>query len=311
MNNKWVNRSGKILLAITLIIIIKMLYDQDINIGDYVNTWQKVVIMSIVIAIYIVCIFINARVYYKVLSIFSNQKINRNEISNVYITSNLGKYLPGNIMHFVGRNVLGVQYNISQSNMLLATILEVAITLITAFMLTIIFSAQYFLTVFKLLIMDYKKIVVALSVGVLVVLCLGIILIYKHRRKVSDIIGVLGTRENKSCILQGIGLSLGTQIASGVTYILVVVTIYNDSVSLNISLIGIYLLAWLVGFIMPGVPGGIGIKESILILLLNGLLPKDIILVSVIIHRCLNIIAEVLAFVIMKVIFRKRDIVED
>lgn len=310
MNNKWVNRSGKILLAITLIVIIKMLYDQDINIGDYVNTWQKVVIMSIVIAIYVVCIFVNARVYYKVLNIFSNQKINRDEISNVYITSNLGKYLPGNIMHFIGRNVLGVQYNISQSNMLLATILELAITLITTFVLTIIFSAQYFLTVFKLLIVDYKKIVVALLVGALVVLCFGIILIYKHREKVSDIIRVLGTRKNKRYILQGIGLNLGTQIASGITYILVVVTIYNDSVSVNISLIGIYLLAWLVGFIMPGVPGGIGIKESILILLLNGLLPRDIILVSVIIHRCLNIIAEVLAFVIMKVIFRKRDIVE-
>lgn len=146
--------------------------------------------------------------------------------------------------------------------------------------------------------------------GALVVLCFGIILIYKHREKVSDIIRVLGTRKNKRYILQGIGLNLGTQIASGITYILVVVTIYNDSVSVNISLIGIYLLAWLVGFIMPGVPGGIGIKESILILLLNGLLPRDIILVSVIIHRCLNIIAEVLAFVIMKVIFRKRDIVE-
>ena len=59
------------------------------------------------------------------------------------------------------------------------------------------------------------------------------------------------------------------------------------------ALISAFSLAWVLGLIVPGAPGGIGIFEASAIVLLNGQLPEGIVLGSVACYRLVSTLAEV------------------
>ena len=56
--------------------------------------------------------------------------------------------------------------------------------------------------------------------------------------------------------------------------------------------IGTYSLSWIAGFIVPGAPGGIGIREAVITLLLAGIIPVSDALLAALIFRFVNIIGD-------------------
>ncbi len=61
-----------------------------------------------------------------------------------------------------------------------------------------------------------------------------------------------------------------------------------------IPLLGGFSLAWGLGLVFPGAPGGVGIFESAAVLILEGLLPPQVLIWSVIVYRLVSITTEVL-----------------
>ena len=59
------------------------------------------------------------------------------------------------------------------------------------------------------------------------------------------------------------------------------------------TLVAAFSLAWVMGLIVPGAPGGIGVFETVAIALLNGLFSPAIILGSVACYRLVSTLAEV------------------
>lgn len=60
---------------------------------------------------------------------------------------------------------------------------------------------------------------------------------------------------------------------------------------------GAYVVAWLIGFITPGAPAGVGVREVILLFLLENLTSMEGILLSVVLGRVVNVIGDLLFFV--------------
>ncbi len=61
------------------------------------------------------------------------------------------------------------------------------------------------------------------------------------------------------------------------------------------ALLAAFSLAWLLGLVVPGAPGGIGVFEAIAISLLDTQFPVAVILSSVAIYRLVSVLAEVSA----------------
>ena len=59
-------------------------------------------------------------------------------------------------------------------------------------------------------------------------------------------------------------------------------------------LISTFSLAWVLGLIVPGAPGGIGIFEASAIVLLGGQFPEGVVLGSVACYRLVSTLAEVI-----------------
>ena len=60
---------------------------------------------------------------------------------------------------------------------------------------------------------------------------------------------------------------------------------------------GAFLFAWIIGFITPGAPGGIGIRESVM-LLVSAQEYAQAVMLFVLVTRLASILADVLAFLI-------------
>ena len=63
------------------------------------------------------------------------------------------------------------------------------------------------------------------------------------------------------------------------------------------SVIGIYCFAWLVGFVTPGAPGGLGIREAMLSLFLGSLADPGLIAAAVLLNRIVTVFGDLAAYV--------------
>lgn len=68
---------------------------------------------------------------------------------------------------------------------------------------------------------------------------------------------------------------------------------------------GAYSLAWIIGFLIPGAPGGLGVRESALVLLLVGTFPRDVVLLIALLARLASVGADSFAFIIGLLLMRK------
>ena len=62
--------------------------------------------------------------------------------------------------------------------------------------------------------------------------------------------------------------------------------------------LGTYLFSWIIGFITPGAPGGIGIREAVMTLMCGSFLGTETIVLYAVIMRIISTFGDVLAFLI-------------
>ena len=64
------------------------------------------------------------------------------------------------------------------------------------------------------------------------------------------------------------------------------------------------VFAWMGGFITPGAPGGLGVREALLTMILSDILPADIIIAGVLIFRLITLFGEILALCVAILFFK-------
>lgn len=70
-------------------------------------------------------------------------------------------------------------------------------------------------------------------------------------------------------------------------------------------MVSAYIISWVLGFVVPGAPGGIGVREFVLTLLLGKTVGAELILTLSIMHRLTTIIGDFMAYLILLLIKEK------
>ena len=213
--------------------------------------------------------------------------------AQVHLKTNIAKYLPSNLVHFYGRTLgatdIGVPLGPAFLSVILDTMLMAAAGLIVA-----------------LLSVPRQGL---LSAG----LGLVTMLVVLHPSILGRIINLLGQRLKrqqpeqemlqmplKRYPLRPLLGELGFVLLKGLGFVLVVVALTPIQLQMVPSLISIYSTGWLLGFVTPGVPGGLGIVELTVSTLLSRpgvltseqVLPFGLALAAVGVHRLCNTLAE-------------------
>lgn len=260
-------------------------------------------------------LFINGYIFNLILEFHNNGKLALSTILSIYIKSNITKYIPSNIMPYVSRIYLGNEAGLGKLNITVSGFLEIflglSITAMIILMLLLSGIAQFPNNVnFKL---NYPKIFLLLLFFIMCSLLLFFIyLIYLHKKKrlsKREIINDFNRVYNKYFNFRFLALYFKIFILSIISFVLSGIVFYISTYAiLNYQLkysdfFNIAICLGIAGYsaiLTPGVPGGIGVKESVSVLLISlyGYMKAPIIL-AVILFRMVGIFSDILSYFFM------------
>jgi len=284
---------GRVVVALCLIYIFITLKDLDFSklIEFYDISWifKALFLSTLFCFIYL----FNASAWADMIEIVSN-KDPRSDAKRVYLKTVIYKYLPGNIFHFLGRHSLSKDHNISHKEILMANSFEIIMLLFSVLFWLMIGSLffEFKIDIFSYITLDQNKL---LMIFLSIFVTLGIFIYYKGYQKSLFNLKTINIFFKNSLFLLGSSLIFISIFTLFFNYHYSVVSFFN--------MIFIALIAWLLGFVIPGAPGGIGIRESIYILMVPPLLGVDVQIVTVValIYRVITIVGESMTLVLAKI----------
>lgn len=228
--------------------------------------------------------------------------------------SQIAKYIPGNIFHYVGRLLLGKKAGLPNSiiinSVFFEAIILIAVSGILALFSSIALGWQNFLIINtnRLLIIS----VIVLIFILVILLCIRFIPRFKSwliknnlliDLKKIDLKSLLFTIFLVSVLYAAFFIILGLNLWF--------ISNYLWSIDLNLILIfiGSYAISWAAGLITPGAPGGIGVREAVLIAILLPYLNEARALTLALVFRIITILGDGLFFAttyLFKINFKKK-----
>lgn len=214
----------------------------------------------------------------------------------IYGYTQIGKYLPGNVFHFVGRSFYAHQENIRISSTVMASILESLFLVCAAFFWGGIgFSAH----IEERLHVDVRVIAGAMIIGLAA-------LVWAVRRppklkffpeKLKDEIERYSP-PGMEALAGGMALCLIFFLLTGALAWLLIRGLYGNFDGTLFMMVGVYSLAWFIGFITPGSPGGLGVREATFVALLGAVHPADQVFVFALFFRLITVLGDVFLFLL-------------
>lgn len=217
----------------------------------------------------------------------------------VYFYTNLQKYIPGNIFQFVGRNLMGSQYGFGHIALFTASIFEIVISIGSGLLFVLIMTPYFWQELQQIEVLYSTKVLKILTFSVLGIVLSVCVWFFKTKRL---------TLRDISCYFHNYSNCLAISIVAFLItfglFGLINLILFNSFFDLGFSYKNFAILAfgfsisWLIGFVVPGSPGGVVIREAAFVLLLNGLVAEKELVYVIIFIRILGIVIEVLLFFI-------------
>ena len=232
----------------------------------------------------------------------------------VYGASNLYKYIPGGIMYVLGRNRLAVETaGISHGKVAFSTLLEGVGFVIAAISLALVLSFEYTMTYIRQSeLISSSEITGIIGIAAGGILLIIVCIIFLLRRKIADWLRpTLANMEgiNAAAIFKRIAVSMLLMIMWGTSFLATIILLGQPvTPTLAATIVGLYLLAWVSGYLTPGAPSGFGIREAIMLMFMTGVIDIGILSAAMIMHRILAVIGDVLAYIAALVYARRHFI---
>ncbi|MCL2852629.1 MAG: lysylphosphatidylglycerol synthase domain-containing protein [Defluviitaleaceae bacterium] len=221
----------------------------------------------------------------------SGVSVERSLVIKVYCISNLYKYIPGGVMYAVGRNRLVFETsNLSHSTVALATVLEIIIYALAGFVVTVFFALDHFISYMRQMSLSAF---VWISYGGLILLCAALVFLFRKIIK-QRLKKYIDTDFNPAIIPKLLGAHILIMLLQTVTYPVTLVLLGQPlTFDVTLTVIGLYAFSWLIGFLTPGAPSGLGVREAVMLMFLGGILDEEMLLSSMVIHRAMGVVGDV------------------
>ncbi|KAE8126925.1 lysylphosphatidylglycerol synthase domain-containing protein [Bifidobacterium tibiigranuli] len=302
--NRWIKIAGNVLTVLAVGFVIWKLASQHIDYSALLSR-QAIVPLLVIVVAQTLIVIANGLPWTLLVSAITDTKISFRQTCPVYLKSNLMKYIPGNIFQYVGRNEFAARYDVSHIKIASATIVDVALNVLSGFIISLLFFRSYIFDV-----VAHNRFVAIGAVICAAGLLALLVVIYAKRQWVKGVASrysYLLSGRSIVTILECLAYYLCVLFAGGVLFALVVYWLLGEPFQLSSSLILVsaYTLAWLVGFITPGAPAGIGIKEAVMIGAVSATVASPAaITLAMVVTRIIMTIADVLAFLAIPLITR-------
>ncbi len=203
-----------------------------------------------------------------------------------YLKTNLAKYLPGNIWHFVGRVQALRSHGAPLGIAATAVVLEPLLMAAAALAVIVLSQPSAWL-----------------QAGILLVVLAGV-----HPRILNPVLKRLTRSKLRQSELASQSETLGLQryplqplmgaivfvLIRGLGFLCVLTALTPVAWGQGLAVVGNFSVAWLLGLIVPGAPGGLGVFESTALALLGTEFSPAVVLGAVALYRLISTLAEIL-----------------
>jgi uncharacterized membrane protein YbhN (UPF0104 family) len=224
-----------------------------------------------------------------------NQSVSTIEFIQVYLKTNIAKYLPGNVWHYYGRIMAAKNANIPSHVATLSVLLEPLLMLAAALIIIVLFGSQLIVNNlnFNLIILQFLALIIVLGVLDPRFLTPIIQLLDRWKNKKSNgenqLIDIFIIKRYPVKPLLGELVFLGLRASGFILTMLAVNSLNWEQIPL---LVGAFSCAWVLGLVVPGAPGGLGVFETTAILLLQYHFPAALVISAIALYRLISILAE-------------------
>ena len=293
-----VHWTGTGLACVALVYFILKFWDQmddAIPLIAVDGNWVVLLFLAACVPLQMAC----AAFAWRSFLVFMKIDLSRRTATRIVYVSQIARYLPGNVGHHVGKVVLlraqGIDLKLGAASIFLETIAVLFFGMLISFVFLPKASVHFLL--------EYSSLWRMMAIVVcVVVLCVSLILFRKYRSSLVD--------QLTACLeLMDLPKQWWRFLEISVCYLLnffflgVLAWVIADrvfgatSVGL-LELIGVMSLAWTVGFLAPGAPAGLGVREVICLVLLSGSYSEEATLGIIVLHRLVLSAGDLLTFFI-------------
>lgn len=210
------------------------------------------------------------------------------------MVSQIGKYIPGNVAHLFGRVVIGRRDSVPVGTLAASMTLEIAITLAVG--LGVAVSLLMLLPdALPDVVANYPGLgsrLLALTGAAVLVLGIGAgAVVLRSRLRALSV-----ARPPVSSMLRPLGLHLFSFAILGVSLWGAAWAVVPDAPPDIVTCTLVFAFAWAAGFVVPGAPGGIGVRDSIIVLGLAVSLGEGTGLAIALLHRGVSVMGDVATF---------------
>ena len=271
---------GRFLLLVALVFVAFEIRRHWNGISGWRPSANQVALILALSAPYAVSLLLLAEGWHRIVNLFASERRSRTYPS--FCVTQVAKYLPGNVAHLIGRGLYLRGSAVSDGAIVKATLLELAVIPLGAGVTIVCMGCLGF---FSDLLPWLPRVA---WVGLALILCCGVAfaLLAPARRPDSRALPVAGT-------LPAVALAALFMLCLGGTFAAVFNLLAEGPIAV---LAGAGIIAWLVGYLTPGAPGGIGTREATLIALLSFLNQADTVLIATALFRVVTTLGDVLLF---------------
>ncbi|OQK16725.1 hypothetical protein AU255_02115 [Methyloprofundus sedimenti] len=265
------------------------------KVGAYQFTFASLAGLLLGAVVYAGACFFLSSAWYQILSAISSHSLSVKLLRSIYARSQIAKYIPGNVMHIASRHIMLNRLGISHKPLAVASLAEMIGLVSAAVTFAIIGGTLYDLWG------EYLKpqlLYIGLAVIAMLLVLLPLIRIacLKYIPASHDLL--------KKPRLQGalfrayLEYLLFFALAGAILVALVFQLDGYVSSNSVFAILASFAISWLAGFITPGAPSGIGIRETILVVSLDKILLAGNGALIAILFRFMTVSGDVLFFII-------------
>lgn len=248
---------------------------------------KDVLVLALLVCVYGASNLLLAVAWRRVLA-FLQIQVNMFWAVRIYGISQLAKYLPGNIFQFAGRQAVGMAAGISGIPLLKSTAYELLMLALA--------SSLFGILAIPLVWNDASEMTMLL-IFIVVIVLVGWVL----GRYISHHLAEAWWLHSSFLAISGMVFWATLWIVSP-----------QHHVPVSAATIGgVYILAWLVGLVAPGSPAGVGVREAVLLFLLEKLILPGDLLMAIAAGRIVTVCGDFVFFAISSSIKYPIDLINE
>jgi len=256
-----------------------------------INIERNGINLSLSFLFCVLSIYLNAYAW-KYIVKWLGKEFKSNNLVSFYVLTNILKYVPGGMWHFVER--FNFIKKISNPQIALySTLIEPYFMLSGSFLLAsmgLIFSPFYFFLIFPLIFLNRKFIFLIFKIlGSIKGKVLEVLRLPNSKDQFEERINVVSFLPIRALILE-----IGFVLSKFIGFYICLNTFYTSNNLNIIFLLVIFSLSWSLGLVVPTAPGGVGVFEASLLFFVSRNIPQNTILVSLIYFRVISTAADLL-----------------